>query len=179
MRSMVVCMVALATALTACAATVSGTKSLLSEPWNGRKQDLRWSERLEIEPATNRPALFVDLAIPVGRPGTYGFDAPCITPSNREWPCVATGLPPSFGDAPMAGMPFVRFEADTSLLGHVTLRFPGRELERMPRAGAWTFGLNLYRIVADSVLVGQLEGRRPVILRVTLARHSPDEFRGK
>ncbi len=179
MRSMVVCTVALATALTVRAATVSGSKPLPSEPWNGRMQNLRWSERLETEPATNRPALFVDLAIPVGRPGTYGFNAPCITRANREWPCIARGLPPSFGDAPMAGMPLVRFQADTSLVGHVTVRFPGRDLARMPRAGAWTFGLNLYRIVSDSVAVAQLVGGRPVNLRVTLARHSPDEFRGR
>ncbi len=179
MRSLIVCMVALATVLTACAATVSGTKPMPSEPWNGRKQNFRWSERLETEPATNRPALFVDLAIPVGRPGTYGFDAPCISSSRRDQRCVTRGLPPSFGDALMNGVPFVRFEADTSLLGHVTLRFSGRELERMPRAGSWSFGLNLYRIVADSVFVGLRDDGRPVFLTVTLARHSPDEFRGK
>ncbi len=179
MRSLIVCMVALATALTACTATVSGTKSLPSEPWTGRKQNLQWSERLETEPATNRPALFVDLAIPVGRPGRYGFLAPCLTEANQEGPCVARGLPPSLGDALMNGMPFVQFEADTSLQGHVTLRFSGRDLERMPHAGAWTFGLDVVRIVQDSVLVEQLEAGGPVNFRVTLARHSPDEFRGK
>src|SRR5689334_3076501 len=122
MKYMVVCLLALALALSACAATRGGNQpSLPAEPWNGMKQNFRWTERVEISPSTDQPDLIVDLTIPVGRPGSYGFEAPCIAPTGRQSPCISRGLPPRQGDLPMAGMPWIHFEADTSLLGHVTL----------------------------------------------------------
>ncbi len=77
----------------------------------------------------------------------------------------------------MAGVPQVRFTADSTLLGHATLRFPGRELVHTPSDGPWRFAIYLYRLEQDTLLITQLEGTRQVGLEVLTRRHRAREFR--
>ena len=149
-----------------------------SEPWHGARAAFHWSERVDPDTAAMNPALLVTLAIPVGRPGAYEFAAPCLRQVGAKIGCPSRGMPPGETDAAFwNGMPFVHFDADSSLLGHVTLRFPGRELMHMPVDGAWTFGIQLERVEQDTVAITLLEGKEPVRLEVVTRPHRAAEFR--
>ena len=149
-----------------------------SEPWHGTRSAFHWSERVDPDTAAENPALLVTLAIPVGRPGAYTFFAPCLMPVGSKIGCPSRGMPPGETDAAFwNGMPFVHFDADSSRVGHVTLRFPGRELMHMPADGAWTFAIYPMRVEQDTVAITLLEGKEPVRLEVVTRPHRAAEFR--
>jgi hypothetical protein len=165
---------------TACAGSTQGIPSLhqRTEPWHGALAAFHWSERVDPDTAASSPALLVTLAIPVGRPGAYAFDAPCLRPAAAKGGCESRGVPPGETDAAFwNGTPRVRFNADSTRVGHVTLRFPGRELMHMPVDGAWTFAIHLERLEQDTVAITLLEGKEPVRLEVVTRPHRAAEFR--
>ena len=149
------------------------------EPWNGARERFAWNERVEPDTTSPYPSLVVKLTIPLGRPGTYHFDAPCIVPKGHHYPCIARGVMPEDRDLMFAGTPVIRFHADTTMIGHATLVFPGWRLMRMKTDGALSFEFSLDRVVQDTVLVPQLDRGQPVRFKVVTRSHKAAEFQAR
>jgi hypothetical protein len=73
-------------------------------------------------------------------------------------------------------MSHIRFSADSSLLGHATLLFPGDDLARAGSGAGWHFVIQPSRVQDDTLFVTQLDGDRPVSFEVGLKAYSPRDF---